>query len=209
MKFPWQQSTWESTIKANIALSIANLALTGALFMAVGHSLFSKPDTVLVPPVVDEKMVIGENSASQSYLKSFGLYVATLIGNITPSNASFIVDSISSFISPSIYPQIRKTILATAQSTTFKDAAMTTKFVPRQVIYEPDTDKVFVLGDSTVLSSVGAQSARSLVYEMVIKIQDKKPVVYTLDAYEGTQPHTLQWIKEHPPTPPQTSGDKQ
>lgn len=207
MKMLWQQATWETTIKANIALSMANIGLTVVVIVTVIHSLWAKPDTVLVPPVVDEKMVIAENSANQAYLKSFGLYAATLIGNINESNAAFVANSISQFISPAIYPDIRKTILAAAETSAFKDAAMSTKFIPRQVIYEPDTDKVFVLGDSAILSTVGTQSSRSLVYEMTIKIVDKKPEITTLDTYEGMQPRTLQWLKEHPPAP-ETSGAK-
>lgn len=211
MKWPFQKTTWETALKSNLFLSISNVTLAVALLVSVFHSVFTKPDTILVPPVVNEQMKIGLNSANEAYIKSFGLYAATLIANITQANADFVVDSISQFIDPAIYPDIRKQILAAAQTSSFKEAAAATKFVPHDVIYEPDTSKVFILGDSSIITSVGAQSPRPLVIEMTIHIKDKLPVISTLDTYEGAIPHTLAWLKDNTPQnqPQQQNGAKQ
>ena len=197
MKLPWQKTTWEASIKANTALSISNLILVAITCAAVIHSANQKETIVLTPPRVDEKMIINWDSANEPYLKSFGMYVSVLMANITESNAAFVADSISQFVDSSVYPGIRKTILATAETRVFKEAAAGTKFQPNSVLYEPSTNKVFVMGDKTLVTSAGDLGARPVVYEMTIRIVERRPVIYTLQSYEGNYPHTEQWLKDH------------
>lgn len=202
MKTPWARSTWDNSIKANIALSYAAAALATIVLLLVWHTITTKPETLLVPPVVNEPMLVAENSANQAYLKSWGLYAATLIGNITEANVPFILESLSQFVSPAVYPDIRKSILAAAATSSFKDAAGSTKFVPSGVQYEASTNKVFVLGESQVLSAVGQEKVQPLIYEMEIQIKDKRPMLMYMNVYPGNQPHTSEWLKLHPHVTP-------
>lgn len=197
MKWPWQKTTWESSIKANTSLSISNLVLAVIALMAVYHALSVKEAIVLTPPRVDEKMVIAWDSANEPYLKSFGLYAAMLVANITVSNATFVADSLSQFVDSSVYPNIRKTILATSETRLFKEAAAGTKYSATSIQYEPSTQKVFVIGEASLLTSVGNQGSRPVVYEMVVRIVERRPVIYSLESYEGSFPHTEEWVKDH------------
>jgi len=142
-------------------------------------------------------MRIGFDSANEAYLKSFGLYAAQLISNITAANADFVVESLSSFMESSVYAETRKTILATVDNRLFKEAAGATKYVPSNIIYEPATRKVYVIGAMTTLSSMGTGSITSMVYEMEIRITERRPIIYSLTSYPGSVPHTQDWIKDH------------
>lgn len=197
MKWPWQKTTWEQTIKANTALALSNLVLGVIAGIAVVYAFSIKETVVLTPPRVDEKMMIGWDSANEPYLKSFGLYATMLVANITVSNAQFVADSLSQFVDSSVYPNIRKTILATAETRMFKEAAAGTKYQPTSIIYEAGTQKVFVIGESSLLTSVGNQGSRPVVYEMKIRIIERRPVIFSLESYEGATPHTTEWLKDH------------
>ena len=202
MKFPWRQATWEASIKANVALSILVLIL-GVMNLMTLHQMFSiRERIVLVPPVVDKTMSIGWDSANEDYLKSFGLYVATLVGNITASDAKFVTDNLSKFMDHALYTDMRQKILAAADTRMFKEAAGATKFLPKDIYYEPETRKVFVSGSLDLVSSNNTQS-QMVVYEMTIKMEGGKPVVYSFESYPGIDPHTTKWIADHPAAPQQ------
>ncbi len=200
MKFPWRQATWEGSIKANIALSFLVLIL-GVMNIMTLHQMFSiRERIVLVPPVVDKTMSIGWDSANEDYVKSFGLYVTILIANITASNANFVVDNLSKFVDHALYTDMRQKILAAADTRMFKEAAGATKFLPRNIYYEPETRKVFVSGSLDLVTTGNTQS-QMVVYEMTIKMEGGKPVIYTFDSYPGIDPHTLKWNADHPVAP--------
>lgn len=202
MKFPWQRTTWENSIKSNVALSISNAVLALATFTAVIHSYGVKDTVVLVPPVVDEKMTVGWNSANEAYIKSFSIYATTLIANITQTNVNFVVDALSQFMDTGVYTETRQTILAAAQSRLFKEAAGASKYVAKDAFYEKDTNKVFVIGEMTILNAANNPTQHAMIYEITIKIVDRRPVIFALDSYDGSEMHTVQWVKDH------TSKDK-
>lgn len=200
MKFPWRQATWEGSIKANIALSFLALIL-GVMELMTLHQMFSMRErVVLVPPVVDKTMSIGWDSANEDYIKSFGLYAAILVGNISASDAKFVADTLSKFVDHALYTDMRQKILAAADTRMFKEAAGATKFLPRDIYYEPETRKVFVSG-SLDLVTAGNMQSQMVVYEMTIKVEGGKPMIYTFDSYPGIDPHTQKWLADHPVAP--------
>jgi conjugal transfer pilus assembly protein TraE len=209
VKLPWQKTTWEASIRSNVMLSLANVILVFITLAAVSHTLSLRERIVLSPPGLDRAESVGWKSASAGYVKSFGLYVATLIGNITPGNVAFVADNLSSFVDSSIYPDVRRKLLATAESRTFKETASATKFEPMAVHYEHETNRVFVSGRMTLISAGGAGAAQDVTYEMTIVIKDGLPVVTSLMSYDGQQPHDTKWAEGHPETKPQAQGEKQ
>lgn len=203
MKFPWQKTTWENSIKANVALSISNLILAIVVGSIYIHSTSVKSELVIMPPVIDEKMIVGWDSANEAYIKSFALYTTTLIANITSANAQFVADAASQFLDSGIYPSVRSAILAAAETKAFKEAAASTKFEPIATLYEPASNKVFVMGKLVTLSAVTAPVVNEVTYEMKIRIVERRPVVFSLESYQGNTPHTLEWIANQPtPTTP-------
>lgn len=198
MKLPWAMATWAGTIKANVALSISNVVLAILLALFFVQSLSQKEDVVLVPPVVDKEMRISISSANKDYMESFGLYVATLVGNVTPTNATTITEYLSQNFDSETYASTRKTILAAAETSSFREAAASSKFEPENVHFEAPTSKVFVSGGMRLITTAGSQPPRPITYEMVIRIVNRRPVVYSLVSYDGAEPHTEQWLKDHP-----------
>ena len=88
-------------VTSNTFLSVAVCAL-------VINQLGQHETTRLIPPNLDKEVRIGWNTADEAYLKSFGLYASLLMGNVTPKNVNFVADSVSAFVDPAIYPEVRK-----------------------------------------------------------------------------------------------------
>ena len=195
MKWEFHRTTWENSIRTNYMLAAACVGMVLISLLSVYTALTAHERIVVVPAGMTQQATIDWTSADATYLKSFGLFIATLIGNITPSNVHFVVDSLSSYMSPAIYSEVRKKMLSMADSAQFRDSAFATRFVPASVIYEPDTHKVFVQGQMIVSTAITKQTDE-LVYEMMLTIRNGQPIVDSIESYDGSQSHTQAWIQQ-------------
>lgn len=187
----------EKLTKDNRLLLISNTFLAVALAFC-SYSLVTRHETtVLVPPQLNRSVTIGWNSASREYVKSFALYVATLAGNITTKNAEFVVDNLSTLVSPRIFSDVRKNLLAQSQSPNFIRNASSTHFSPERIIYEDDTGRAYVLGAMTFDGAVNAKEVKPMIYDMVIKMVDGKPVIDAITNYLGNEPHNDKYNQRH------------
>lgn len=191
----------ERSSSSNRTFLFINACLSVSLLIAITAMVNQKERIVLIPPQIDRSVTIGWSSADGAYLKSFGLYVATLAGNITPKNAQFVVENLSTIVSPRIYPDVRLKLLSQAQSPNFIRNATATSFSPERIIFEDTTSKVFVTGPRTVETSSGSLSAGEMTYEMTIRMVEGKPVVDAINNYEGGEPRTVQWMEAHKDDP--------
>lgn len=172
------------SVAANMALSVKIMDMHERL--------------VISPPYVNEKMEIAWDSANQEYVKSFGLYLSGVIGNITPKNADFIIETLSYFLDPSIYSEARIKLKSMTSDPVFNDSGVFSYYLPNGIVYEPETKKVFVLGDLVMGSAARAPKPTPMVYEFKIVISKGRPLVKSIDNYSGTEARTAQWKLNHP-----------
>ena len=194
-----QYSNSLSALKKQVSvLGLACAALSVAVLISVG-TLASRHDRiVVVPPGLSGPVAVDWGRADAEYLKTFGIFYATLLGTITPRNAEYVADRLTSMTAPSVYPHIRKSILSVAKDPSFAGSGSTTNFVSNQVVFEPQTGKVFVSGDNRVYSGFGQPKIAQVVYEMDIRIVEGRPVVHSVTNYPGTEPRTTEWKAAHP-----------
>jgi conjugal transfer pilus assembly protein TraE len=134
-------------------------------------------------------------TASSEYLKSFGLYIATLAGNITPYNIEFITDILSRHLDSRVYTAVRTRLRAVADDPLFRSSGGASWFEAKRLDFEKETSRVFVVGQLNTLSA-GKSSAdvAPVVYDLKIEMRDGRPLVTALNSYEGSEPHTLKWL---------------
>ena len=198
MKLSFMKSTWESANKGTSVMLLSNVALALALSAMVVDKLTDHERLVLVPPYIDKAVKVGWKSADAEYLKSFGLYFATLSANVSPKNVTFVTDSLSGMVSSRIYPDVRKKLLVLAEDPVFKTNGGSVRFEPDRVVFEADTSKVFVSGNMTTQTAGCRQESASLTYEMRIEMHAGRPLVDALTHYPGNQPRTLKWLEGNP-----------
>lgn len=202
MKITELGKSWNLALRNNTFLLFANLGLTVALVMSVYGNLSTHERVVLVPNSLDHRMEISWKSANADYLKAQGLYVATLIGNVTPKNVQLVADGVGAFLAPDIYSSVRAQILSLADDPIFQHANAINYFAPEQVIYEIDNakhQKVFVVGSilSSSFNSVPGMpnlpDRKQVVYELSMDIVAGRPVITDFQSYSGGQAHTEKW----------------
>lgn len=183
MKFKMFSDDWRGTRSENtfLRLLIPLLLLSN---IATGISLiFRDRETILVPPQISETMRVSAKKADESYKRSWALYVATLVGNITPGNADFINEQLSQVVDAVTYHGMRQQLAD--QILEIKNNNLTIDFQPNQVIYEGESGRVFVLGRSQTSGSAGKLTRENRVFEVLVEMVNGRPVVNDLQSYQG------------------------
>lgn len=177
-KQSWARAARENTTKNFV---IAALVVTNALTAA---GWFQVEETVvLVPAVLDQRMEVRASDASPAYRKAWALTVAQLAGNVTPGNADLVLESLGDLLSPDAYRKIAADLAA--QVADIKRDSLTVSFEPRQILYEPNTNKVFVSGQFAS-SGVSGQPIKAIrTYEMSIDIRFGRPWITSFKPYQG------------------------
>ncbi len=179
--------------------SITMVMLCSNVILATGISyamvkLGNQHDrVVLVPPSLDKKAEIAWDHANKEYIKSFGLYMSTLVGNIQPKSSSVVLDSVSAFMDPGIYTDFRSQLLAIIEDPTFKASGSVISFLPQSIQYETETSRVFVTGSIITSTAGSTKYQKNVVYELTVRIREGRPWVTHFTSYEGTQIRSVNW----------------
>jgi conjugal transfer pilus assembly protein TraE len=201
MKIKKMQNTMEGlkSLRNFQTLSIACLSV--AVLLLTFNQMGQHETTRLVPPNLDKAVKVGWNSADDEYIKSFGLYASTLMGNVTPKNVNFIADSVSAFVDPKIYADVRKKMFVLANDPVFATNAGSVSWNATDISYEKASKKVFILGSMESRSASGKPKQDYQVVEYVIEMRAGRPWITGMDHYPGSNPKTLKWLQSHPPKP--------
>ncbi|QSA98089.1 TraE/TraK family type IV conjugative transfer system protein [Methylococcus sp. EFPC2] len=147
---------------------------------------------VLVPPNLTKEVEITRNTASSELKESWGLYLAELLGNVTPATSEFIANALAPLLSTEIYRSVMDAM--SEQISAIKMDHIATSFKPRQVNYESETDKVFVTGELTTQGPNSKAETRNRTYEFVLSTRNYRPRLDYIDVYPD-EPRTVERLK--------------
>jgi len=176
--------TWEG-VQAENKWNRIFIALLLVALIVLLIQVFNKDTVVTIQPytLTDEAWVTSDESSS-SYKEAWGWAVATLLGNVTPSNVDFIKERLSPILSPRIYNDVIDALEMQARE--IKVDRVTMRFEPRFIEYEHDSGKVFVYGNSFVRGVARSGESRGeRTYEFDIAISNYLPVIDHMSTYEG------------------------
>ena len=178
-------------------LLVSNIILGAGMVYGLISISGERERIVLVPPTLDQKAEIAWKSANKEYVKSFGLYIATLVGNMQPKSSTIVLDAVSAFMDADIYTEFRRQIMTLIEDPVFKSSGSVISFQPNSIQYEAETNRVFVTGSLITATSGTQKYQKQVTYEMGISIREGRPWVSHFLSYEGTIPRTVQWHVNH------------
>ena len=183
----WQGLTFENRFHrvALVGLIASNLVTAIALTQV-------ERTVVLVPPVLEGEVSLARASASREVKEAWALFAAELLGNVSPSNAEFLQQALDPLLAASLRRPVLEVM--TEQVREIQRERIGMSFLPRAVLYEPDTDKVFVTGTQTTSGPAGKPVARTRTYELVVGFAHYRPVFRHIDVY-AEPPRTLDRLK--------------
>ena len=172
-----------SLMQDNRYLRVVAVVLS-MLTLALGFGLvFRKQIVVIVPSNDLTKSTYTATSADQGALSSWGLYVATLLGNVTPSNGDFVANELGHLLAPSIYKKVMSSI--SDQVAKIQQDQLTLQFSPSAVAFNKSKDEVSVDGCLTTTDSHGSQHRQELTYHIYFTVVNYQPHVVGLTTTDG------------------------
>jgi conjugal transfer pilus assembly protein TraE len=181
-------NTWAGIHGFNSFLKIIVLCLLFTNIVSVYGWISKDQLVVFVPPSLNEKVGVSVNSASESYKKAWALFVATLLGNINPDNSDFIKTQLDGMVTGEIKLAISEQIADAIDQ--LKLEKVSTVFQIRVVLFEPESDHVFVSGHSNMVGIGGKTKVADQTYEFKIDVKQYSPLITYLSIYSG-EPRTL------------------
>ena len=191
-------NTWRS-LKSENALfrSLVPVLVICNLISSIGW-LTKDRITVLVPPNLTDATSVAKRSADAGYKKAWALYVSSLLGNVTPGNAAFVLESLQLLMAPRPFATLRGSVASDVEM--IRKDGVSVSFEQKTVLYERETDKVFVIGRTGIANSAGGVTKFDRVFEMRVTIENGQPQVVDIQTYQG-KPKTLDVLKAEASAP--------
>lgn len=159
------------------------------LVMAFGMAN-QRQAVVLVPPTLEERGSVQAQQADAEIKTSWALYIANMLGNVTPSSSQFLTENMSRFLSPRMYRPVIERI--DAQAKQLREEQITLQFIPTVARYEPEIDRVVVSGELIERGLRNAERRSVRTYEMGFIVRDYKVLLDSMRVMEG------EWKREIP-----------
>jgi len=99
---------------------------------------------VILPPVVDRRIVITGNRVDENYVKLFTRYAMTLLNNYTAATAQGQFDEFLSLVTASAYPEMQKTLSTLAD--TIRKLNMTSVYYPQKIKIDKQNRVIEITG---------------------------------------------------------------
>ena len=116
----------------------------------VASSIFSyaamqNQKVVILPPVVDKRIMISGNTVNEDYVRLFTRYAMTLLNNYTPAAAEGQFEEfLTHLVTTDFYPDMRDTL--DTLTDTIKRLNITSAFYPQQIDVNTKTRTITVTG---------------------------------------------------------------
>lgn len=138
----------------------------------------------VVPPTLTEKAWLSKTSASFEYTESWAFFIAQLIGNVTPHNATVVKDALGPLLAQDIYQSVMQVL--DQQIHQIRQDRVTLGFEPEKVLRDNvNPNKLYVTGRSVSQGPTGAKKRDSRTYEIELTVKDYKPVITWISTNTG------------------------
>lgn len=176
---------WKSALAENFFLRSVTLLLGISLVVTMLMLSVKSQRILLVPPQITKEFWIERNRVAPEYMEQMGVFVATLIGNLSPTNAEFNVNMlIKHYLDPArSNPEVVRELLG--QAAYIKKNNMTQTFFPSSIsVVDRDNMKVRVEGSNIINIGTGRVSGEKVSYLIRFNTRDYKLYVeeFTIDS---------------------------
>jgi conjugal transfer pilus assembly protein TraE len=135
-------NVWAQNRLLKFVVAVIGLSSVVSIFMAI-HAI-NRQKVVILPPVVDKRIVITGNDVNDDYIKLFVRYTLGLLLNYSPTSFNDQADDCLKFAAPEFYQQLHKK-LATLKETV-KKLNISNIFYPERIKVYRDEQRIEVLG---------------------------------------------------------------
>jgi len=177
-----KEPSFDQILKKNRQLKFC-LAVVMVLSLFLTLALTDKRQEISLGHGQKAKDAVTASTAPEPHHISWGMYVASKLGNSGYEDADSLKQTLSWIVSPSIYDDFNQ-ILA-GQIAGVKQEKVTYEFSPKKSLYESKSGKVFVTGYVKTQSGVGDPSKKMKTFETKFTFENYQPQLVWIDVYQG------------------------
>jgi len=118
----------------NAALVAAGIMALSNLVLVTAY-IFKGERTILVPPQITRSFGFEGGEVSKEYLEEMGLFISTLLLDMSPASAHFKHKTILKYAVPESYGALKKKLLKDEEY--YKELQLSTTFKPAEVTADP------------------------------------------------------------------------
>lgn len=183
MKLATWLQTRDGAIKENKFSRMA-LAIQTFVILALTIGLVNKDTTiVLVPATLTEKSEVGASFASKQTKVMWGMYLANLFGNVTPTSSKVLKDMVSPHLTSSLWGDTREAI--DKQVEEINKEQLSLSFAPTIAREDPATGYVIVTGELVIRGLRGQERRELRTYEMGFVVRNYNVMLDHLRVMQG------------------------
>ena len=176
-------ATWDGTHRENRFNRVVILLLVG-VNIALAVTVHQADRTVvLVPPVLDGEVTLARIAASQEVKDAWALFVAELLGNVTPRNAEVLTKALDPLLAPALRQDVLRVL--DSQISEIKREKISLSFQPRAISRDAGSDTLYVTGTHITSGPAAQPVAIERTYAIRIGFHHYRPVIRYLDVYPG------------------------
>jgi len=179
---------WRGVQAENLFHRVSTIGLV-ALCLLLGTGWLTRHEVVvMLPPQLSKQGFITSDGASDEILTQWGISIAELLGNVTPTTAGFLKSSLSPMLTPTIYQKAMTAI--EEQVKEVQTEQITIRFSPNYAKIDTE-NKVVVIGGELTTTGIRGNSQKELrTYELGLVVQNYHVLVDSLNVYKGPPKNT-------------------
>lgn len=177
------RNTFRGTQSENRFFRWALMAALLVIMLQACSSFSQKTTVVMIPPQMQNKGSLGPETASEEVMVSWGMYLATLLGNVTPKSVDFLQEALASNLSGSMYQPVLDSVREQAE--TLKLEQISVSFQPNGASWDPNRKLVIVTGEHMTRGVRGATTREERTYEMRFIVRNYRVLLDDIKVYRG------------------------
>ncbi|AIW22720.1 hypothetical protein F0267_01135 [Vibrio coralliilyticus] len=177
--------TYNKTISMGGHMGIAVVVMAVANIWLVSLVAKKEVTSIVTPPTFTEQISMRGNQVSESYQSMWAMFVAEMIGNISPSRMDIVLQTMQRMIPAKNWDEVKEQM--TAQLARLKIRKVEEKFSVKDVTIDPVTKVVWVTGEKETTSIRTGRSV-SEMWTFEVRIDSNgvgSPVITHLKQYAG------------------------
>ena len=174
-----------------LRLALAGLVLSNVLVSC--SALNSDAIVTVVPPTLTETTWVSKTQSGGDYTEAWALYIAMLLGNVTPHNADVVKAAIGPILDKALYHEVMQVL--DQQIVEIRQDRVSLRFEAQKVLRDTtNPNKYYVTGRSVSEGPAGDKRRSNRTYELELQIRDYRPLLSWLSTNTG-EPRTQEVIE--------------
>jgi conjugal transfer pilus assembly protein TraE len=152
--------------------------------LVLAFAISNKSTTVvMIPPHLQAQGELGPDHASEEIQVAWGLYIANMLGNVTPKTVGFLNSALAPSLSGRMYQPVLSSLEEQAES--IRVEQLTVRFTPNGASFDRPRNRVVITGEHITQGVRDSAIREERTYEMAFIVKGYRVLLDDIKVYRG------------------------